>query len=43
MVEDYWFMVLVRYRGHQSRFYGPGRVVITCPACGLDRAFEVVA
>ena len=43
LAEDYGFVLLIRYRGHQSRLYGPGRVVITCPACGSDRAFEVAA
>ena len=39
--EDYGFVVLVRYRGHQTRYYGPGRAVVTCPACGTERVIEV--
>ena len=41
LAEDYGFVVLVRYRGHQSRFYGSGRAIITCPACGMNRTVEV--
>ena len=41
LAEDYGFVVLVRYRGHQSRFYGPGKAVITCPACGSENPVEV--
>lgn len=41
LAEDYGFVVLVRYRGHQSRLYGPARAVITCPACGADHPLEV--
>lgn len=41
LAEDYGFVVLIRYRGHQSRLYGPGRAVITCPSCGLNRSIQV--
>ena len=43
LAEDYGFLVLVRHRGHRSRFYGPGRAVITCPACGANRTVEVAS
>lgn len=41
LAEDYGFVVLVRYRGHRSMFYGPGRAVVTCSACGTSRAIEL--
>ena len=43
LAEDYGFVVLIRYRGHQSRFYGPGRAVITCRVCGTNRTIQVRA
>ena len=39
--EHYGFVVLVRYRGHKSLFYGPGRAVITCPVCGTNNTVEI--
>ena len=41
LAEDYGFVVLVRYRGHQSRLYGPGTAVITCPVCGRDKTIAL--
>ena len=39
--EHYGFLVLVRYRGHRSLFYGPGRAVVMCPNCGVNCEIEV--
>ena len=36
LAEDYGFVVLVRHRGRRARFYGPGRVVISCLVCGSE-------
>ena len=41
LAESYGFMVLVRYRGRRTQFYGPGRVVLTCQVCEADRVVEM--